>query len=158
MGRPVTLFTGQWADLPLEELAKKASSWGYDGLELACWGDHMDVVKAAKDKTYCKGRHELLAKYGLKCWAISNHLVGQLVLDPNDARSDSWVPKSCAGKPEKKRQWGIETMKLTAVAAHNLGVKVVNGFVGSPIWHYLYSSPPVTPQMIDDGFKMLADL
>ena len=37
MARPVTLFTGQWADLPLTELAKKASGWGYDGLELACW-------------------------------------------------------------------------------------------------------------------------
>jgi len=158
MGRPVTLFTGQWADLPLEELAKKASSWGYDGLELACWGDHMDVVKAAKDKGYCKERHDLLARYGLKCLAISNHLAGQLVLDLNDARSDSWVPPSCAGNPEKKREWGIETMKLTAVAAHNMGVQVVNGFVGSPIWHYLYSFPPVTPRMIDDGFKKLAEL
>ena len=43
MARPVTLFTGQWADLPLEELARKASDFGYDGLELACWGDHFDV-------------------------------------------------------------------------------------------------------------------
>jgi sugar phosphate isomerase/epimerase len=158
MGRPVTLFTGQWADLPLEVLAKKASAWGYDGLELACWGDHMDVVKAASDKAYCKGRHDLLAKYGLKCLAISNHLAGQLVLDLNDSRSDSWVPKSCAGNPEKKRKWGIETMKLTAKAAHNMGIKVVNGFVGSPIWHYIYSFPGVSEQMIDDGFKKLADL
>ncbi len=43
MARKVTLFTGQLADLPLTELAKKAASWGYDGLELACWGDHMDT-------------------------------------------------------------------------------------------------------------------
>ena len=42
MARPITLFTGQWADLPLEEVAKLASGWGYDGLELACWGDHLD--------------------------------------------------------------------------------------------------------------------
>ena len=46
MTRPVTLFTGQWADLPLTELAEKASAWGYDGLELACWGDHFDVAKS----------------------------------------------------------------------------------------------------------------
>ena len=39
MPHSFTLFTGQWADLPLEEVARLASSWGYDGLELACWGD-----------------------------------------------------------------------------------------------------------------------
>ena len=53
MPRPVTLFTGQFADIPLEQLAKKATGWGYDGLELACWGDHLDVAKAAADTAYC---------------------------------------------------------------------------------------------------------
>jgi|TARA_Y100001001_G_C7705353_1_gene201279 hypothetical protein len=32
IARPCTLFTGQWADLPLEVIAKKASEWAYDGL------------------------------------------------------------------------------------------------------------------------------
>jgi sugar phosphate isomerase/epimerase len=36
--RPVTLLTGQWADLPLEEVAPLAKEMGYDGLELTCWG------------------------------------------------------------------------------------------------------------------------
>ena len=49
MGRPVTLFTGQWADLPLEDLAGQASGWGFDGLELACWGDHFEVDRALAD-------------------------------------------------------------------------------------------------------------
>ena len=66
MGRPVTLFTGQWADLPLEVLAEKAASWGYDGLELACWGDHMDVARAAKDTAYCEQQKAILAKHGLQ--------------------------------------------------------------------------------------------
>jgi sugar phosphate isomerase/epimerase len=44
MTRPVTLFTGQWADVPLETVAQKAKGFGFDGLELACWGDHFDVV------------------------------------------------------------------------------------------------------------------
>ena len=158
MARPVTLFTGQWADLPLEVLAKKAKGWGYDGLELACWGDHMDVEKAAKDKAYAKGRHDLLKKNGLKVWAISAHLAGQMVCDPNDARSDGLAPKALAGKPEEKRKWAIETMKTTARAAANLGVKVVNGFTGSPIWHLLYQFPPTSAKMIDDGFKRFADL
>jgi len=43
MGRPVTLFTGQWADLPIADLAPLVKQMGYDGVELACWGDHFDV-------------------------------------------------------------------------------------------------------------------
>jgi sugar phosphate isomerase/epimerase len=158
MARPVTLFTGQWADLTLEELAQKAKSWGYDGLELACWGDHFDVHQGAESKAYCDGRHALLAKYGLKCWAISNHLAGQLVCDNNDARSEAFAPKETHGDPEKMRRWAIEAMKLTARAAANMGLKVVNGFTGSSIWHMLYSFPPVSPAMIDAGFKQFADL
>ena len=49
--RPVTLFTGQWADLPCETMVQKAKEFGYDGLELACWGDHFEVDKA--DADYC---------------------------------------------------------------------------------------------------------
>ena len=159
MARQVTLFTGQWADLPLEDLAKKAREWEYDGLELACWGDHFDVDQAVEDSDYCKGRHELLEKYGLKVWSISNHLAGQLVLDPNDdARSDGFAPDELAGNAEGKRQWAIETMKTTAKAAKELGVDVVNGFTGSPIWHLIYSFPSVDPEMIDEGFKKFADL
>ena len=102
MSRPVTLCTGQWADLPVTVLAEKASSWGYDGLELACWGDHMDVEKAASDLNYCEQHLEKLAKHDLNVYAISNHLAGQLVCDPNnDSRSDLFAPDDCAGDAEK---------------------------------------------------------
>ncbi len=159
MGRQVTLFTGQWADLPLEELAEKAAEFGYDGLELACWGDHMDVDKGAKDPAYCKKQLAILEKNGLKCYSISNHLAGQLVCDPNnDSRSDMFAPPECAGDAEKKRAWAVEAMKNTARTAKNLGVKVVNGFTGSPIWHMLYSFPPVSDEMIEDGFKYFAEM
>ena len=159
MSRKVTLFTGQWADLPLAKLAERAKSFGYDGLELACWGDHMEVDKAAKSKPYCARKRELLEKHGLGVWAISHHLAGQLVCDPNnDARSDLFAPPEAAGKAKAKRDWAIETMKNTARAAKNLGVEVVCGFTGSPIWHLLYSFPPVSAQMIDDGFARFAKL
>ena len=55
MARPVTLFTGQWADLTLEVICQKASQWGYDGIELACWGDHFDVQKALKRRQLLQG-------------------------------------------------------------------------------------------------------
>lgn len=159
MARAVTLFTGQWADLPLEELAKKAAAWGFDGLELACWGDHMDVEKAANDKKYCEKQLGILQKNNLEVFAISNHLAGQLVCDlNNDSRSDGFAPPDCSGNAEKKRAWAVETMKNSARAAKNLGVNVVNGFTGSSIWHLLYSFPPVTEQMLEDGFAFLAKM
>jgi len=161
MARPVTLFTGQWADLPLVELAEKAKGWGYEGLELACWGDHMDVDKATSPggRTYCKAQLAMLKKAGLDCWAISHHLAGQFVCDlNNDKRSDGFAPPACAGNPEKKRQWAIETMKKTALAARMMGVKVVNGFTGSSIWHLLYSFPPVSEAEIEAGFDYFIEM
>lgn len=159
MARPVTLFTGQFADIPLETLAAKAASWGYDGLELACWGDHVDVTRAAKDLKYAKSRKELLADYGLQLFAISNHLAGQLVCDPNDdARSDLFAPPNTHGDAAKKRMWAVNEMKNTARAAKNIGVKVVIGFTGSSIWHMLYSFPPVSDKMIEEGFDFFAKM
>ena len=159
MARPITLFTGQWADLPLEQLAKKAAGWGYEGLELGCWGDHMDVTKAANDKAYCKDQLAILKKNNLKLFAINNALAGQLVCDPNnDSRTDAFVPSDCSGDAEKKRQWAVEQMKNTARAAKNLGIKVVNGFTGSSIWHLIYSFPPVTDEMIEAGFAYFAKM
>ncbi|MFP4381856.1 MAG: sugar phosphate isomerase/epimerase family protein [Candidatus Sumerlaeia bacterium] len=159
MSRKVTLFTGQWADMPIQELAKKAAEFGYDGLELACWGDHFDVDKAAQDKGYCDAHKKMLADAGLGVWSISNHLAGQLVCDlNNDGRSDAFAPENLKGDAEGQRQWAIETMKNTARAAKNLGVSVVNGFTGSPIWHMLYSFPPATEAMIQGGFDRFAEL
>ena len=159
MPRPITLCTGQWADLPLRVLAEKAASWGYDGLELACWGDHMDVFQAAESLEYCEQQKAILAEHGLALHAISNHLPGQLTLDPNtDSRSDAWAPKDCAGDPEKKRAYGVEAMKKTAHAAKNLGLEVVNGFSGSPIWHLLYSFPPVSEETIQSAFDLFAEV
>ena len=92
MKRPVTLFTGQWADMPLETLAQKASSWGFDGLELACSVDHFDVRRALNEPGYVQSRWDILNKYNLKCYAISNHLVGQAVCDRIDARHEGILP------------------------------------------------------------------
>ena len=155
MSRTVTLFTGQWADLTLDTLAQKAKSFGYDGLELACWGDHFEVAKAVTDKKYCTGRVALLKKHGLSVHAISTHLVGQAVCDLIDARHQSILPPEVwgDGKPEGVRQRAAEELIKSAKAAKKLGVKVVNGFTGSSIWHLLYSFPPVSAAMIDAGYK-----
>jgi sugar phosphate isomerase/epimerase len=159
MGRPVTLFTGQWADLPLEVLAQKAKSFGYDGLELACWGDHFDVAQALASDKYIRSRHDILEKHGLKCFAISTHLVGQAVCDRIDARHKSILPSRIwgDGKPAGVNRRAAEDVANTAVAAKAMGVKVVNGFTGSGIWHLVYSFPPVSANMIDAGYREFAD-
>jgi sugar phosphate isomerase/epimerase len=158
VSRPVTLFTGQWADLPLTELAEKAAAWGYDGLELACWGDHFDVSRAAEDPDYCVAKRELLASHGLDVWAISNHLVGQAVCDVIDDRHEAILPAHVWGdaRPAGVRERAAQEMMLTAHAAANLGVPVVNGFTGSSIWHLFYSFPPVSEERIAEGFSDFA--
>ena len=104
MPRPVTMFTGQWADLPLEELAKKFKSFGYDGLELACWGDHFQVDLAMAEPEYCERKRELLERNGLQVWAISNHLVGQAVLDVIDSRHKAILPPHGLGRRQSGRR------------------------------------------------------
>ena len=158
MARPVTLFTGQWADLPLAELAPLAKQMGYDGLELACWGDHFDVQKALNEPGYTEGRHELLAEHDLKCYAISNHLVGQAVCDPIDERHKAIVPEHVWGDGDHEgvRQRAAEEIKDTARAAAKFGVGVVNGFTGSSIWGSLYAFPPTTQAYWNKGFEDFA--
>ena len=160
MARPITLFTGQWADQPLEHWAPKVAQWGYDGIELPCWGGHFDVSRALKEESYCQERRDLLERHNLKCWAISNHLVGQAVLDPIDERHKAILPPHVwgDGDPKGVNQRAAEEMKNTARAAAKLGVKVVNGFTGSSIWHMLYAFPPTPTSMIEAGYQKFADV
>jgi sugar phosphate isomerase/epimerase len=170
MTRPVTLFTGQWADLPFEAICKKAKAFGYDGIELPCWGDHFDVDKALEDKNYCQNKWAMLHEHHLKCFAISAHLTGQAVCDNIDERHQAILPVHVwgDGNPEGVRQRAAEQMKRTAQAARKffdaapadlkkeLRRVVVNGFTGSSIWHVVYSFPPVTPKQIENGFADFA--
>jgi sugar phosphate isomerase/epimerase len=159
MARLVTLFTGQWADIPFDDMARKTREFGFDGIELACWGNHFEVDKALADDGYCARKREQLEKHDLQCEAISAHLVGQAVLDNIDERHQAIVPDYVwgDGDPAGVNQRSIEELKNTARAAQKLGVGVVNGFTGSSIWHLNYSFPPVPPAMIDAGFDLLAE-
>jgi sugar phosphate isomerase/epimerase len=159
MPRPVTLFTGQWADLPLEDLARRAGEWGFDGLELACWGDHFDVPLALSDPAYVSELRSLLKRNGLGCWALGAHLVGQAVCDPIDERHRSILPAEVwgDGEPEGVRRRAAERLADTARAAAALGVTQVNGFSGSSIWHRLYSFPPNDFEEIEAGYRDFAE-
>jgi sugar phosphate isomerase/epimerase len=160
MARPITLFTGQWADLPFEEVARLASQWGYDGLEIACWGDHLDPNRGATDDGYLDEKRAVLEKYGLQVFAISNHLKGQAICDdPIDGRHRDILPDEIwgDGDPEGVRQRAAEELKNTARTAARLGVKTVVGFTGSAIWKYVAMFPPVSQDVIDAGYADFAD-
>lgn len=157
MRRPVTIFTGQWADLNLEEICKLASEMGYEGLEIATWGQ-INVRKAATDSEYVKEIKSTLEKYNLGCWAIGAHLTGQCVGDVWDSRLDGFAPAELAGKPEEIRAWAIEEMKYTARAAKAMGIDIVTGFMGSPIWKMWYSFPQTTEEMVEKGYEEIKNL
>jgi sugar phosphate isomerase/epimerase len=159
MPRPVTLFTGQWADLPIADLARRCGGWGFDGLELACWGDHFEVDRAVADDGYCRELRALLERHGLGCWALGAHLVGQAVCDRIDARHQGILPPEVwgDGDPDGVRARAAERMKDTARAAARFGVTQVNGFTGSSVWHLLYSFPPNDFAEIDRAYERFAE-
>jgi sugar phosphate isomerase/epimerase len=160
MTRPITLFTGQWADLPFEEVCSLAGRWGYDGLEIACWGDHLDPDRGATDDAYIADRLDILARNNLQVFAISNHLKGQAVCDdPIDQRHRDILPDSVwgDGDPEGVRQRAAAELKNTARTAARLGAKTVTGFTGSSIWKYVAMFPPVSEAMVDAGYQDFAD-
>ncbi|MDN3310913.1 sugar phosphate isomerase/epimerase family protein [Microbacterium oryzae] len=157
---PVTLFTGQWADMPFEELAQRAAEWGYDGLEIAASGDHLDLQRADEDDAYVQSRLDILDRYGLKVWAISNHLAGQAVCDdPIDFRHQAILRDYVwgDGDAEGVRQRAAEDMKRAARVARKLGVDTVVGFTGSKIWPYVAMFPPVPAEVIDAGYEDFAN-
>ena len=159
MPRNFTLFTGHWADLPFEKVAELAGQWGYDGLEIAVSGDHLDAWRW-DDDDYIQGKLDVLERNNLKVWAISNHLTGQAVCDdPIDFRHQSIVGERVwgDGNPEGVRERAAEEMKLTARLAQRLGVDTVVGFTGSSVWQYVAMFPPVPAALIEAGYQDFAD-
>ncbi len=158
MSRPVTLCTAQWTDMPMEEMAQKASQWGYDGLELACWGNHFNVQRALTEKDYLPQLKAILDQHNLKCFALATHLVGQAVCDNIDTRHKGILPDHVwgDGDPEGVRQRAAKEVADTARAAAKFGVHQINGFTGSSVWHMIYSFPPNDFSVIEKGYEDFA--
>lgn len=156
--RPVTLCTAQWADLPFDELCALAAQMGYEGLEIASWGKGLDLDRALTDTAYIPWIKDTLKKHGLICKAIATHIIGQCVGDAPDPRLNNFAPAALADKPEEIRAWGIASMKKAAAVANKMGVHILTGFTGSPIWKWFYSFPQTTEQMIEDGYDEIVRL
>lgn len=158
MGRLVTLCTCQWADIPFDEMCVLAKKMGYEGLEIACWGNHLDIEKAYTDDSYVEYLLDTLKKNDLQCKALATHIIGQCVGDAPDPRLNNFAPATLADNSEGIRAWGVDQMKKVAVVAKKMGVKVVTGFTGSPIWKYLYSFPQTSEEMVEAGFDEIVEL
>jgi sugar phosphate isomerase/epimerase len=160
MPRPITMSSGQWWDLPFEKLCQKMAEFGYDGIELACWGDHFDVERALSDDAYLPRHHDILEKHGLKCFAISNHNVGQAICDVIDEKHKFTLPQEIwgDGKEDGVRRRAAENMQNAARAAARFGVPNVNGFTGSPNWRHLFYWRPDMDEVIARGYQFFAEM
>lgn len=158
MPRPVILFSGPFADLPLADLAGKAAEWGYAGLELCCWGDHLEVQHALGDPDYSAGRLALLADHDLQVPVLANHRVGQAVCDRIDDRHRPLVPDYVwgDGDPVGVRSRAAEEMVATVQVAQKLGAMVVSGFTGSGLSSYVAGWPPPTADAVEEGYREFA--
>jgi sugar phosphate isomerase/epimerase len=158
MPRPVILFSGQWTDLPLEELAQKANDWGYQGLELSCWGDHFEVQRALSESDYCQKKLDLLGRYDLQLAVLSCHRVGQAVCDRIEPRHQRILPDYVwgDGAPEGVGQRAAEEIVATIRSAQKLGVGVVTGFTGSALWPGVQGYPQNNPEEVAEGMHAFA--
>ncbi len=157
MSHAVTLTTGQFADRERETLAIKLEQYGYDGVELACWGKHLNIEKAYEDEDYLNQVKEIFERHHLKIVTLSTHLIGQCVSDLEDPRLNNFAPKEIHDNPKAIKEWAIATRKKSAVVARKLGVKVQASFTGNPLWRYFYSYPQTTEKRIEEGFKKVRE-
>jgi sugar phosphate isomerase/epimerase len=155
MPRSVLLCSTSWADLPLAELSAQAAEWGYQGLELCCWGDHFEVQRALSEEGYTSSKLEELRRVEMEVPVLSNHRVSLAVCDVIDDRHRRLLPDYVwgDGSPAGVQQRATEEMIATVRAAHKLGVGVLAGFTGSPIWSYVAGYPPVTPELVVEALR-----
>ena len=121
---------------PWRRWRRRPARWGFDGLELACWGDHFDVEQGAGEGLLREGeagpageeQAEVL-RHQQRTWSAS-----ALPTTRSTSATRRILPPRLwgDGKPEGVRQRCAEEMKNTAKAAKLFGVNVVNGFTGSP--------------------------
>jgi sugar phosphate isomerase/epimerase len=159
MARPIILFTNQFADVPLEELAARLPEWGYQGVELCCWGDHFEVQRALSEDDYCQAKLDLLGRHDLQLLVLSNHRVGQAVCDRVEPRHERILPDYVwgDGEPAGVQQRAAEEMIATVRAAQKLGVNIVASFTGSSIWNGVVGYPHNPPDLVEEGLRDFAE-
>lgn len=155
MPRPLILYSGVWSDLSLEEIAQKASDWGYQGLEICCPTDHLEIQQALGEDGYTQKMIHLLGRYDLQIGALAAHRLGQAVGDNIQPYHQAILPEHVwgDGEPDGVRERATEEMVATIRVAEKLGVRVVSGFSGSTVWPRVLGYPRLTPAELAAGFR-----
>ena len=143
MGCPLALFTGPWSDLPLDELAGLAAGWSYRAVELAAWGDHLEVQRCLGDPAALDARADLLRGRGLEVTAVSCHRVSAAICEVQHGGLRHLLPEYVwgDGEPEGIRQRAVSEVIATARVASRLGAPLLTGFTGSAIWSRITGYP-----------------
>jgi len=158
MARPVILYSGNFADRSLEQLAAQSAEWGYQGLEICCWGDHFEVQRAVGEEDYCQNLLALHNRHELMVPVLGVYRVSQAICDPIDHRHRPLLPDYVwgDGQPEGVQERAVEELLATARAAQKLGVSVLSGFTGSPIWSFVAGYPGPSPTLVADALRDFA--
>jgi sugar phosphate isomerase/epimerase len=152
----IGIATILYNEKPLEEVARYVSGLGYQAVELGAWksATHFDLDACLSDPSYGKNLKRMLAGYGLEICGLSNHPMGQLMLSTGDPTMSEWAPGSDGAA---RVEYAAQELRKTAQAAAELGVPVVNGFVGSPVWDSWYIWPPEHEQLYEQGWQLFAE-
>jgi sugar phosphate isomerase/epimerase len=158
MARPILLFTGQWTDQPLDELAPQVAEWGYQGVDLCCWGDHFEVQRALSEDDYCANKLAMLNRLELSAPVVSCHRVSHAVCDRIDERHQGILPDYVwgDGDPVGVQQRAAEEVMGAARGAQRLGASVLAGFTGSPIWAAISGYPAPRPEQVAGAYREFA--
>jgi sugar phosphate isomerase/epimerase len=157
--RSVLLFSGLWHDFPLEELAQKASEWGYQGLELCAGTDHLDIEQALEEDGYCEKLIELLGRYDVSVGIVSAHRTSQAICDDIQPCHQALLPASVWGEgdPERVRSRATDEMIGTIRVAEKLGVRLISGFSGSTIFRRVLGYPWLAQTEVAAAFQDFAE-
>src|ERR1700722_7088476 len=160
---PALLIAQLASDRPpfnrLPGIAKWAASLGYKGLQVPSSDTRfLDLHRCAESQTYADEITGCLKEHGLDATELVTALQGQLVAvhPAYDAICDVFAPPSVHGNSGARQAWAVEEMKIAAVAAQRLGLKVVQTFSGSLAWPYVYPWPQRPAHLIESAFGELA--
>ncbi|MGI5834863.1 MAG: sugar phosphate isomerase/epimerase family protein [Chloroflexota bacterium] len=148
------IFTTLFQDRPLGQVLRLAAELGYETVDLPCFrgNPHVDIDEVIEDRGRSLSR--LVRGFGLEISALGNGRESQLILGPHDWTMDHWSPVQGA---EERINYATERLKRTAQAAAMLGVPVVNGFSGSPVWDKWYNFPSTNEEAYERGWQLFAE-
>ncbi len=143
----------------LDSISKWVSDLGYIGIQIPTWERRLiNLEEAAMSKDYCDELKGKIAEHGLQITELSTHLQGQLVAvhPAYNEMFDAFAPTELHGKPDERKKWAINQLRLAAKASQNLGLKSHASFSGALAWPYVYPWPQRPAGLVETAFDELA--